>query len=83
MRSSPAMETLVLPRAAIAMRVLSIHEQGSQTDRKDLSSTGGAGPPDDDSFQRWLSCIDLLCCPVAVADDADALGGGAGLNASR
>ena len=83
MRSEPATETLVLPRVAIAMRVLSIHEQGSQTDRKDLSSSGGADPPDDDCFQRWLSCIDLLDCPVAVADDVNALGGYVGLDALK
>ena len=47
-------------------------------DRKDLSSSGVVDPPDNDSFQRWLSCIDLLCCPVAEADDADALGGSVG-----
>ena len=35
-------------------------------------------------FQRLLlvlSCIDLLDCPVAVADDVDALGGCVGLDA--
>ena len=34
-------------------------------------------------FQRLLlvlSCIDLLDRPVAVTDDADALGGGVGLD---
>ena len=34
-------------------------------------------------FQRLLlvlSCIDLLDCPVAVADDAETLGRGVGLD---
>jgi len=37
-------------------------------------------------FQRLLlvlSCIDLLDCPVAVADDLDALGGGGCLEALK